>query len=554
MPPGSQWKSSVNEVKNKTDRLSKQIDKLAEVDNRFKKTMFANPNTKVTLEVKTRKPDTNNWSSMLSDNTADEHHAPPQRKVSHNLKKKTLTKKPALSSKHSKTSTTAKKTPMPSRDEPDVKLGSQVAVASQHRFSERTLQIFLKEMRLALKDDNHNELYKIIDDLEYVAANLNGSAPGNRVNPEHLLDIAFYKTTAQKSNENAKKAKDDCKVLERNVYKLEKKVEILEETDKSKDLKIKELKSVITRLSNNSNDMLGTLQAKADIDDKLKNLEKKLNLTQQQLSAEKFKNSQLDLKSKSANLEINKLRKSIEAMKVVGMQRIEKLIDNDLMQIETGPNESTTTVDLSISMDRSEKSVSLKSGVSSPDPDSALGSALNSQALASGPDVREMSFKPLGMSETKSSQGSNWSEVLQEEEENFKSKHPTNPDSAVQLSTHSVTNNSTINLSTPGNSTEKEGTLSQETQPGLDAKNIEDIGQKVAEALKKFRNDDKFQVSLSSEFQTKNGGNFQTDETRNFSLGTDLDGTDNLTESRFIQGLENSLENLLTTNNDDEEN
>ena len=30
------------------------------------------------------------------------------------------------------------------------------------------------------------QLYKIIDDLEYVAANLNGSAPGNRVNPEHL--------------------------------------------------------------------------------------------------------------------------------------------------------------------------------------------------------------------------------------------------------------------------------------------------------------------------------------------------------------------------------
>ena len=89
---------------------------------------------------------------------------------------------------------------------------------------------------------------------------------------------------------------------------------------------------------------------------------------------------------------------------------------------------------------------------------------------------------------------------------------------------------------------------------GLDAKNIEDIGHKVAEALKKFRNDDKFQVSLSSEFQTKSGGNFQTDETRNFSLGTDLDGTDNLTESRFIQGLENSLENLLTTNNDDDEN
>ena len=47
-------------------------------------------------------------------------------------------------------------------------------------------------------------------------------------------------------------------------------------------------------------------------------------------------------------------------MKVVGMQRIEKMIDNDLMQIETGPNESTTTVDLSISMDRSEKSGKVK--------------------------------------------------------------------------------------------------------------------------------------------------------------------------------------------------
>ena len=56
--------------------------------------------------------------------------------------------------------------------------------------------------------------------------------------------------------------------------------------------------------------------------------------------------------------QINKILNILfyRAMKVVGMQRIEKMIDNDLMQIETGPNESTTTVDLSISMDRSEKS------------------------------------------------------------------------------------------------------------------------------------------------------------------------------------------------------
>ena len=52
----------------KNGSLLHTYDKLAEADNRFKKTMFANPNTKVTLEVKTKR-DPNNWSSMLSDNT-----------------------------------------------------------------------------------------------------------------------------------------------------------------------------------------------------------------------------------------------------------------------------------------------------------------------------------------------------------------------------------------------------------------------------------------------------------------------------------------------------
>ena len=58
--------------------------------------------------------------------------------------------------------------------------------------------------------------------------------------------------------------------------------------------------------------MKNPVSAKADIEDKLKEMEKKMNLTQQQLAAEKFKNSQLDLKCKSANMEINKLRKSVE--------------------------------------------------------------------------------------------------------------------------------------------------------------------------------------------------------------------------------------------------
>ena len=39
--------------------------------------------------------------------------------------------------------------------------------------------------------------------------------------------------------------------------------------------------------------MLRTLSAKANIEDKVKTMEKKLNVTQQQLAAEKFTNQQM---------------------------------------------------------------------------------------------------------------------------------------------------------------------------------------------------------------------------------------------------------------------
>ena len=42
----------------------------------------------------------------------------------------------------------------------------------RHRFQNRTLKIFLKEMRLALTDQNLMEAFKVLDDLEYVAHNL----------------------------------------------------------------------------------------------------------------------------------------------------------------------------------------------------------------------------------------------------------------------------------------------------------------------------------------------------------------------------------------------
>ena len=90
-------------------------------------------------------------------------------------------------------------------------------------------------------------------------------------------------------------------------------------------------------------------------------------------------------------------------MKSAGLQKFEKMLDHDIMKIETGPNEDTltnedVTIDLSISVDKSEKS---EVSSNDDDPDSALGSALNSQALASAPNVPEMSFKHVGLSETK---------------------------------------------------------------------------------------------------------------------------------------------------------
>ena len=46
---------------------------------------------------------------------------------------------------------------MPAKDEPDATLKNQSS-SSQHKFTDRTLQIFLKEMRLAVKQENSTEV------------------------------------------------------------------------------------------------------------------------------------------------------------------------------------------------------------------------------------------------------------------------------------------------------------------------------------------------------------------------------------------------------------
>lgn len=268
MAPGAKWKSSVNEVNTNVDRVRKHLDTLIKMEDR-KKQIYNNGNTKVEVLVKTKKPN-QDWSSILSE--TDE-----------------------------KPKKVKKKTKKISHDTVDSTLPS----SKNHRFSQRTLQIFLREMRLALKHENPGQLYKILDDLEYVAANLsehenlNSSDKGN-----DKIDVAFFKT-------EAKKAKEDCALLKRTVHKLEKKIEIAESEDRAKNQQIAELKNAISKLSSNSNEMLNVLSAKADIEDKQKSIERALNKTQQELSAERFKNSQLELKNKASQMEIEKLKSII---------------------------------------------------------------------------------------------------------------------------------------------------------------------------------------------------------------------------------------------------
>ena len=62
---------------------------------------------------------------------------------------------------------------MPSKDEPDAVLKNQ-STSSQHKFKDRTLQLFLKEMRLAVKHDDPTKVNKYLLDI-FVTCDFNVS-------------------------------------------------------------------------------------------------------------------------------------------------------------------------------------------------------------------------------------------------------------------------------------------------------------------------------------------------------------------------------------------
>ena len=186
-------------------------------------------------------------------------------------------------------------------------------------------------------------------------------------------------------------------------------------------------------------------------------------------------------------------------MKTTGMQNLQKfdkIVTKDPMELETGPEEDTS-LSLAISSDKSTDH-------EDPDPDSAIGVSEAIQTAA----MPEMSFRPLELSETRStSQSSNWSQNEIKEAE-------------ISLQTNQAEKNEE-----PKNLQKKDEMLAT-------------VGAKVQDYLNKMRTDKRFEVTLGSLDKSKD---IPEDTTSKFSFNTDLDST-TLTETKFRKGLESSLD------------
>ena len=79
----------------------------------------------------------------------------------------------------------------------------------------------------------------------------------------------------------------------------------------------------------------------------------------------------------------------------------------------------------------------------------------------------------------------------------------------------------------------------------------EKLGTNVAHVLDMLRNDERFQISLSSDIQKKRNNRTKDDTKVTLSLsGSDLD-TGSVSESKFIEGLSRTLQDLATKSDDD---
>ena len=75
-------------------------------------------------------------------------------------------------------------------------------------------------------------------------------------------------------------------------------------------------------------------------------------------------------------------------------------------------------------------------------------------------------------------------------------------------------------------------------------------GINVAQALNRLRNDERFQINISSEIQRRRNNRTQ-DDTKVLTFGSDID-TSTVTETRFIEGISRTLQDLSTNISDKE--
>lgn len=202
------------------------------------------------------------------------------------------------------------------------------------------------------------------------------------------------------------------------------------------------------------------------------------------------------------------------------------MLKKDPLEIETGPADDETTIDLALSTDV-EKSVN--------EDDSAFESqALPISSRSQNPTNPELSFKTLDLSETKSS--SNWSSNLSDK--SFKTPQQEKSEKSFKKFHEKPETSFKSYQEKPEKSfkTEKSGKKSNPEPPKKEA--MENVGAKVAEYLNKLRTDERFQVTLGSEISEKKSEN---NDTTKMTFGTDFDNS-TLTEAKFRQGLENSLD------------
>ena len=223
-------------------------------------------------------------------------------------------------------------------------------------------------------------------------------------------------------------------------------------------------------------------------------------------------------------------------MKSEGVQNVNQMINKELNELETGPEEDETTIDLALSTDVEKSGTDFEED--EVDPDSALGSQ-----MASAPIIPEMSFKPLSMSETKSS--SQWSQIS--EKSPMKTLLSENSPMKTLMSENSPmkTQREIIVAETQN---DKQDSLHNEKPSGKEFQKeaMENLGAKVNQwnqYLERLRKDDKFQFSFSSELSRKSPEKETEikDEETKMTFGTDLD-TSTINEDKFRKGLQESLD------------